>query len=185
MHIPRYYSCEKDFEHIHHALKLYPCPYCRLPGFLILHGFLFGYFDICPHALLRRGHRVFCSNRNNRNGCGKTFCLLLAQTLKGFTISAHSVWLFIKGAVSGQKKQKAFKAAAGRSFSAASAYRLWKRFLFSQPRLRTLLLSRSPPPSGTQDIPTQTIAHLIMVFSRAPNPIPAFQLCFQTSFFSH
>jgi hypothetical protein len=183
MQIPGYYACEKDFQRIHHALKQYPCPHCRLSGYLILHGFLVGYFDVCSHAFLQRGHRVFCSNRHNRKGCGKTVSLLLAQVLKGFTVSAHSLWEFLKGILARHCIAQALKETA-LCLTGPSAYRLWKRLIFSQSALRTLLLTRSPPPLLIRDTSAQTISHLKKAFPCAPNPVVAFQLFFQTSFFS-
>ncbi|MCK5543067.1 MAG: hypothetical protein KAI40_10275, partial [Desulfobacterales bacterium] len=57
-------------------LKIYACPHCNCCGCLILHGFLYGYDDT---DFVRRGHRIFCSNRNLRSGCGRTFPMLKSR----------------------------------------------------------------------------------------------------------
>jgi len=56
--ILQFYSSEQNFAVIRSRLKLIFCPHCRRQGFLILHGYLYGYDSL---ALVRRGRRIFCN----------------------------------------------------------------------------------------------------------------------------
>lgn len=184
MQIPRFYNSEDDFAHIHHMLKHYPCPFCALIGCLILHGFLHGYDEQNANELLKRGHRIFCSNRKNRNGCGRTWSILLASFLKGFTLGTHTLWLFLKNLKSSVNKRQAF-VTTDSHFSQSTPYNLWKRLCINLSALRTYLLKIILPPLPESDIPEiQTIAHLQSAFESKLNPIMEFQLHFQSSFFS-
>lgn len=184
MSIPGFYESESEFEQIHHRLKHYPCPFCRLIGCLILHGFLFGYNDAdygCT-IKIKRGHRVFCSNRNNRKGCGKTYSILLSHFIKHFLFTARTVWRFFLAIISGICKMKAL---TGTVASLSSPYRLWNRLHANTANIRTCLSRASPPPdTSSTDPEIQTIEHLQVVFVHSENPISAFQLAFQTSFFA-
>ena len=63
-------------------------------------------------------------------------------------------------------------------------YRLWKRLRDNIPNIRTQL-SRITAPPDTADVPEiQTLKHLAVVFTDHHNPISAFQLAFQDSFFA-
>jgi hypothetical protein len=41
---------------------------------------------------LCRGQRIFCSNRGQRGGCGRTFSIFFADTLPRHTVSATLLW---------------------------------------------------------------------------------------------
>ena len=183
MRLPCYYSCEKDFHRIHHTLKQYRCPHCSQTGCLILHGLLYGYFDVCPLAFLRRGHRVFCSNRHNRKGCGRTCSILLARCLKGLIMGTHLFWTFIRRIARQRRTAPSFRDTAA-CFTTATAYRLRRRFCLHQSFLRSRLINRSSPPATGANPESQTILHLRKAFPRSPDPVSAFQLHFQTDFFA-
>jgi hypothetical protein len=182
MSIPKYYESESEFEQIHRRLKHYPCPFCRLMGCLILHGFLFG-SDVDSGCTVKRGHRIFCSNRNDRRGCGRTCSMLLSHFIKHFLFTARTIWRFFLSIVSGICKMKSLND-TGASASQSAPYGLWNRLHANAAHIRTCL-SRVSPPHDTcsSDPEIRTISHLYSVFCRSENPISAFQLAFQTSFF--
>jgi hypothetical protein len=183
MSIPQYYESEDEFEQIHHRLKQYPCPFCRVIGCLILHGFLSGYGDTNGHRT-KRGHRIFCSNRNKCKGCGRTASLLLARFIKHFLFTTHTIWKLLANILSGLCKQKAMKDTSVPA-SQSAPYRLWKRLCSNTTHIRTCLSRIAGPPDTDSSIPEiQTVKHLETVFTGSPNPIYAFQLYFQTSFFA-
>ena len=64
----RYYRDEEEFEDIRNNLKVNPCPHCLQKECLILHGYLYGYTEDTSSNVVKRGHRIFCSNRNKRKG---------------------------------------------------------------------------------------------------------------------
>ncbi len=180
----QFYSCQKDFEQFYHNLKLTHCPNCQEVGYLILNGILYGNDEkICTKTILR-GHRIFCSNRNQRKGCGKTFSILDSGILKRFTISTRSFWLFLINIFNGMNPVPAFKTLK-LSFSTTTIYRLIKTFSNAQSHLRTLLSQRCKPPSLKLNSSSlyETIHHLKYAFKNTPfNPITAFQLTFQKTF---
>lgn len=154
------------------------CPHCYRRGFLILHGYLYGYGDT---SLARRGHRIFCSNRKNRSGCGKTFSMLLAGFIKDFMICAGDLSAFLGRISQGLCPAKAFRCLETQ-MSRTSIYRILKRFRYNQARVRTLLTRIKDPPdlSRIKDPVIQTIAHLRVVFKGCM--VSEFQQYFQTSF---
>ncbi len=184
MRIPKYYESENSFEAIHHALKQYPCPFCRLIGCLILHGFLSGYSDTDCSCTIRRRHRVFCSNRNNRKGCGRTSSILLSDFIKCCLFTARTIWRFLIAITSGSCKTKAWWD-TNVSASRSTPYRVWNRLRTNTAPIRTILSGSSPPADGVSSDPNiQTIEHLKTAFNGSKNPISAFQRVFQISFFS-
>lgn len=165
-------------------LKLTPCPHCKVAGTLILHGFLCGYGENDDCRKSRRGRRVFCNNRKQQdNGCGHTFSLWAAHTLKRLRLSADTLWRFVKLVLSLGNKAEALRT-LNTDFSISSAYRIWKRFVNSQSHLRTTLTKCCPPPKlpDARQPVKQTIAHLEAVFPRESCPIVAFQMRLQTAF---
>jgi len=163
-------------------LKLTPCPCCKRIGTLIHHGWLYGYdcADLAKKTI--RARRVFCNNRKkHNNGCGQTFTVWAADKLKHSGLDAHGLWAFLKDVLNLSNKAAALRKL---NLAASSAYRLWKRFLDGQSRIRSLLIQICPPP----DLPhescpaAQTIAHLEAAFARENCPAVAFQERLQVSF---
>jgi hypothetical protein len=181
--IKTYYFSEDEFSRFHSLLKIQACPHCKLTGFLILHGYLYGYSETSDTAKNKRAHRVFCSNRNNRQGCGRTFSVFDARFIRNFIFTAGILWLFLKNTKTGMNRFKAAKKLSI-EWSDTSIYRLYKRFKNNQPHIRSLLLSIKDPPcqTKTQHPEIQTIYHLESAFDGVFNPIAMFQHHFQQSF---
>jgi hypothetical protein len=184
----RFYESSDDFQRFHHTLKQVRCPHCRRVGFLNLHGLICGYEEDSPTRVRVRGHRIFCSNRGHLTGCGRTFSVMDAANLKGFTISAASLWRFLEGMAASLPKITAFRSAVTH-LGETSAYRLCRRFVQAQSRIRSLLARHGARPQATDASQTagdspfaQTIAHLKAAFGQAPCPIAAFQSQLQASF---
>ncbi len=178
MQIREYYSTEDEFKRFYTNIKLLLCPHCRRVGFLIMHGYLYGYGEIDQ---IQRGRRIFCSNRNNRFGCGKTFSFLLAGCIRNFVIFAKLLSGFLERLRQGFCPAEAARK-AGLTMSATTIYRLYKRFRLNQSRVRSYLLRlKAPPPLCDTDDPViQTLTHLISVFKNCT--VSRFQHHFQTSF---
>lgn len=180
----KYYSTEEDFRTFHSGLKQMICPHCGFIGALILHGLLYGCDEHSNTGTITRGRRIFCNNRKARkNGCGRTFSILAATVLRNFSISAHSLWRFLKGIADLPDRLLCFRR-ANITLHESAAYRLWKRFVHSLTGIRSRLARHCPRPKlpGTGCAATQTIAHLKSLFKNAPCPITAFQHQFQVSF---
>ena len=72
-----FFRSDQEWNHIVQMLKLTPCPHCKAVGTLIRHGALHGFGDGSRPTL--RARRIFCSNRTQRPGCGRTISVWLAD----------------------------------------------------------------------------------------------------------
>ncbi len=178
MPIKACYSTTEEFKTFHSGLKHLLCPHCRKRGHLILHGFLYGYGDT---DWITRGRRVFCSNRNRKSGCGRTFSLLKALFIRQLMISARVLSAVLKHLSQGLCPTKAGRIPEPQ-MSKTSIYRIYHRFRHSQTRIRTLLKQVKDPPDlpDTKDPVIQTIHHLKSLFTGCF--VSKFQRFFQVSF---
>lgn len=135
-----------------------------------------------PGGQRLRGQRVFCSNRGQRGGCGRTFSLMLADVLPRHTFTASRVWSWLVELLAGLS----VKAAAEKlrlPFALESVYRLGRKLRQQLAHWRTRLCREQPPPaSGWSDPLLQTVEHFQRVFAGEVCPPSAFQLRFQQSF---
>ncbi len=170
-----------EFEAYRIQLKSVPCPHCHAVGYLIRHGYLYGYNDGKPEKEVR-GWRIFCSNRYRRNGCGHTHSILQSQWIRHRCVKANRLWNLLKAILGGLSVHAAWQKARGR-ISIKCGYRLWKAFLSSQSAIRTLLCRKNQPkPLSEQKPCLQTIVHLRDTFISSECPISAFQEYFQRGF---
>jgi len=175
----KYCSSEAELFQYKLGLKFISCPHCGRVGFLNGHGFLRGYAEF-GQELVVRGRRFFCSNRYRRQGCGRTFSVLLADVLFGFMVRARTLWRFFQMVSNGLSRRAAWIRAGG-SFSEQSGYRLWRRLGKAQTPIRARLCrERSPPFSDTPDPLFQLLDHLRCVFPASSCPFSSFQSRFQT-----
>jgi hypothetical protein len=168
-------------------LKCSPCPHCNHTGALNRHGFLRGYDEQNFKQKAIRALRVFCSNRGNAGGCGRTFSIWIADKVKRLFLDAQSLWQFLEQAATRGNKSQAFQNLAC-SLSGSARYRIWKRFLKAQSLIRTALAAFCPPPKqlpgGDGLSATQaTLEHLKVAFKDSMlNPIAAYQAQTQSFF---
>lgn len=167
-------------------LKQRACPHCGRHGTLNRHSRLLGNDPADPAAKRLRGQRVFCSNRGNRPGCGRSFSLFFAEVLPRHTVTATVLWeLFFE----------LFFAAAGTSLRAAAQrlelpfaletlYGIRRRLLLGLDWLRAFLCrEKPPPPSDHVDPLAQSLAHLRLLFPQSTSAFESFQLHFQQPLF--
>jgi hypothetical protein len=181
---PRFFESEEDFLNFQRRLKLTPCPFCKICGALILHGRLYGYAENDDCRKICRGRRILCNNRKQRHpGCGHSFSVLAAATLRRFRLSALNFWVFLKSTLRLDNKAQALRDLKV-DLSVSSAYRLWKRFTERQSHLRSALANLCAPPSlpYSRQPAEQTLAHLEAAFPHAACPIVAFQQQLQRAF---
>jgi hypothetical protein len=177
----------KEWPAIAERLKQTSCPHCKVVGTLIRHGYLRG-FDQNSRQRTRHAQRIFCSNRNARPGCGRTFSIWLADKIGRLSLTADALWRFLQLAVAGAV------IAAGHAVDARLSdrtwQRIWKRFDHAQCHIRTALHGRWPPPytlpqpvgNPNRQTAAQVLAHLQAAFPDAPCPIAEFQQTMQTFF---
>lgn len=169
-------------------LKQTPCPHCKAVGTLNRHGYLYGFDDSSPRRQTVRALRVFCSNRNARPGCGRTFSVWHADKIRRLSLTAGCLWRFLQRAVA--DSIAAAIRAANCHLSDRTLQRIWKRFERGQSKIRTALSARCPPPELPPRLPARpahrpaahVLAHLHAAFPDANCPIAAFQHTLRTFF---
>ncbi len=168
-------------------LKCSACPHCKNTGTLNRHGFLKGYDEQNFKQKAFRAIRVFCSNRSNAGGCGRTFRVWIAEKVKRLFIDAKRLWQFLEHAATTGNKSQAFQKLSC-SLSESATYRIWERFRLALSAIRTKLVSLCPPPKQSNDNRSQspaqaTIEHLKEAFKTSMlNPVAAFQAHTQSFF---
>lgn len=179
----RYYATEAEFQTFHERLKQVRCPHCGRVGTLNLHDRLYGHPER-PGGRVLRGRRVFCNSRlRRRPGCGRTVAIRRLAYLRGFIITAASLWRFFAGVSAGVSKRAAFRA-LGTGLHESGGWRLYRRAAQGLSRLRSFLIRHCsvPEPPPTRD---PVLATLLLVRDSFPDtscPIRAFHRHFQASF---
>lgn len=170
-----FYRNALEWNAIAERLKLTPCPHCQVVGALIRHGFLRGFDDSNSQRRTVRARRIFCSNRQSRPGCGRTFSVWVADKIRRLGLTAGSLWRFLQRVVSGCLAAAIRTAAC--HLSDRTLQRIWRRFDQGQSKIRTALSGRCPPPVlPTERRPAaQVLAHLHAAFPDVDCPIAAFQ----------
>jgi len=175
---------EGEWTALAQRLKQTPCPHCQVVGALNRHGCLFGFDDQNPRQKTLRARRVFCSNRQARTGCGRTFSVWCADKIRRLSLTTGCLWRFLQLAAIGSLAA-AIRAAHGH-LSDRSWQRVWQRFNLAQSKLRTALSTRCPPPQPPAVAPHRTaahvLAHLHVAFPQADCPITTFQHTLRTFF---
>ena len=186
---PRFCRGVEDWPVIAQHLKLMACPHCKRIGALVRHGFLYGFDETSPQRETVRAQRIYCSNRNARPGCGRTFSIWRADKIRRLSLTTGALWQFLQLAVASTI------VAAGLAVKARlrerTWQRIWQRFQRAQSQIRTALCGRCPPPevpprpppSQSRHLPeAQLLAHLEAAFPDVHCPIAAFQLATHSFF---
>lgn len=182
---PWFYHREEDWSAIVERLKHTSCPHCNTVGALIRHGTLSGFDDRTPPRITIRARRIYCSNRYRRRGCGRTFSVRLAHTIRRLSLSTRTLWGFLRRAVSAGIASAIRDTNCPRSDR--TLQRIWRRFDRAQSAIRTALLTRGPPPQVPTDparrpAAAHVLAHLRAAFPHDECPIAAFQRAMRAPF---
>jgi hypothetical protein len=142
-----YYSDINAIQQQTMQLEHAQCRHCKQTSQLISHGFVRKkQTNAEPEAV---GKRVFCSNRHNRSGCGRTMQLYVDATIRHIHYAGHQIVAFVQALTAGSTIQHAYQLATDSVSSPRHAYR-WLNRLTRQ--LHTYRSSLHPPPS--QEPPT-------------------------------
>ncbi len=161
-------------------LKMYLWPFCRKQGYLIMHDYIKGYSDLYNFELGIKGRRIFCSNRNKRKGCGRTWSMYLQLVIPGFSIGIKTLTLIIScKATIFETWKKSFT-----HLSLSTYYRLHKCFEKQIPEIRTRLIEHFKPPPPQSNPITQTIEHIKYFHPSLLSATALFQTTFQISILS-
>jgi hypothetical protein len=134
-----YVATEADCDKHQRKLAQMACPRCHAVGYLIRHGYLWGYGEAAADRI-RRGWRVFCSDRGRKQGCGRTYAILLAHHLYRRFVGAGRLWKFLAGVLAGNSIKQAWETVAS-PLSLENGYHLWASFLRNQTAIRVVLHS--------------------------------------------
>jgi hypothetical protein len=181
---PLFYRNHDEWLSFAEQLKLLACPHCTTVGALIRHGHLYGYHEGHTGHKNLRARRIFCSNRHQRPGCGRTFSVWSANTIPRRSLSADALWRFLQRVVALASVVAAIHVVADCRRSDRTWQRLWQRFNLSQSTIRTALSALCPPPHlpAEHRPAAHVVAHLHAAFPDAPCPIAAFQLATRSFF---
>lgn len=180
MELPKFCKTSSQFNKIHKNLKQIRCPHCKISNNLILHGYLYGYSDVNVNRRVVRGRRIFCSNRNNRDGCGKTISVVFAHLIKKFIITTKNLWNYLNNIYNGKNKFQAFRVLRI-SYSTSTIYRLYKRFYLRQLIILKTLKTKYSKASKIRLLKsiTKTILLFKVIYKNSTDPFSIFQLRFQ------
>lgn len=170
MRVKYYLKDQAEFVQYKNKIKLFSCPHCDIIGTLVLYG---PYKD--------KGHRCFCSNRYNKEGCGSTFCFLWGNVIKHHSLKTQELWIFLLNLLSKKNISHALKSL--KYFSRRAANHWLSKFKLCQSTIRSNLIKiLSPPSIKITDPFLQTIFHLKICFKKSC-PIQSYQVAFQKSIF--
>jgi hypothetical protein len=183
--VERLFCCsDEEWDGLAEQLKLTACPHCKVVGTLIRHGFLRGFDDGSPRQKTVRARRVFCSNRNGRPGCGRTFSVWCADKIRRLSLTSGCLWRFLKHAAAGSIAHAIRTADC--HLGDRTWQRVWRRFNLGQSKIRTALLGICRPARLPTEPPhrpaAEVIAHLKAAFPDADCPVAAFQHTLHTFF---
>ena len=101
-----YYSSLKAIEQQTEQLDNECCTHCKQAHQLLSHGFIYQKQGCTePQAI---GKRVFCSNRNQHVGCGRTMQLYLSTRVKKLCSAGSLVVAFVLALMTGMTAQCAY-----------------------------------------------------------------------------
>jgi len=154
------------------------CPHCQQQGHLLSHGFVYQSPSSTGNKK-PRGKRLFCSNRHQRSGCGKTTQLYLDSEIPHLQYDTSHLFVFITSLISMLSIQQAYETATHTS-DPRNAYRwlkkMWSRLIFYRacvkPHFRKIIHFKSRV--GRLQILLPTIEALLSKFE--PFSLNQFQL---------
>ena len=183
----RYYSSLPAIEQQTRQLEHAQCAHCKQTQQLVSHGFIRKKrVGAEPEAV---GKRVFCSNRNNRTGCGRTMQLYVESTVRYLHFSGSCVVAFVLSLIAGLTVEHAYDLATGTA-TPRNAYR-WMNRLRAQLSAYRSLSHRAPLQDATAIGAANHSARLVSLTStfkallqRFGQPLcAAYQSHLQRSFF--
>lgn len=87
------------------------CANCKQCDQFVSHGFV--YKNLNHGKTMLVGKRLFCANRRQRSGCGRTLRLYLAEQIPMLVYSTLQMTIFLKALLACNTIQNAYEAATG------------------------------------------------------------------------
>lgn len=90
----KFFDCIETLDRYTKELRLHEptCPHCHTQGALISHGFVYKYIE---WSCVVSGKRLFCSNRHQKKGCGRTIQLYIADFIPTLKYSVKNIFSFL------------------------------------------------------------------------------------------
>lgn len=160
------------------------CPHCSNRGQLVSHGVIYKQRSIDEKEPV--GKRVFCSNRNQHAGCGRTVQLYVASVLPRLRYGAMQMFIFLSSLLMNLTIDAAYRAAAGAS-EPRNAWRWLSKLEQHLTDYRCLLTVRSKPMTACFAHRCRRLQLLLptleQLFVRLPTcPCAHYQLARQSAF---
>lgn len=89
------------------------CPHCHKSNQLRSHGRVYKQRSMTQRIIV--GKRVFCSNRYQHQGCGRTVQLYVAQAIPGLRYSTSEAYAFVSALLKGTRLEEAYLKATNQS----------------------------------------------------------------------
>lgn len=122
---------------------------------------------------------MWCSNRGQRGGCGRSVSIFLAEVLPRHTVRAPALWSLLERLLDGGSLKAAVEALS-LPFALETLYHLLHRMRQRLTGVRSVLCREQKPPASSRTDPLlQTVEHLRSLFSKSVCPATDFQLHFQ------
>ena len=163
------------------SLKQQRCQCCGQSETLNWHSVLYGNDPASQDKVgqAARGQRVFCSDRGQRGGCGRTFSIFPAEVLPRHSITGTLLWKLLVQLLA-RISVKAAAQSLRLPFALETLYHLLGRLRRRLDAVRGRLCRKEKPPASSQSDPLlQTVEHLQSVFSGSLCPVSEFQFSFQ------
>lgn len=178
----KYVSSLAEYDKLADKLDIVPCPHCFATGCLNQHGKQKRYDERTGEDIVCSA-RIFCNDRGNMTGCGRTYSVVLAERMYQYIVSCATLWGFLLLLLHGGLIKDCWEKATT-AFCLDTGYKLRAAFIRNQSHIRTLLNRLGPPANinAIKDPLLQTISHLKSAFRSSSCPVSAFQLRFQKPF---
>jgi hypothetical protein len=122
---------------------------------------------------------VWCCNRGQRGGCGRSFSIFLAEVLPRHTVTGPWLWRLLQRLLAGGSIKATVEALA-LPFALETLYHLLQRLRQRLGGVRSVLSREQKPPASSQADPLlQTAEHLRSLFPKSGCPATDFQVYFQ------
>ena len=156
------------------------CPHCHQLNQFTLHDFIYKNLEVI-------GKRLFCSNRNNHSGCGKTIQLYISHRVPQLVYSSVEVTAFLNYLIDKQSITQAYQGATG-CHEPRNAYRWLDKLKFRLGVFRQYLSTPCGLSSAKFNARTLRFQLLLPTIERLFNSLPqphcaCFQDFHQKAFF--
>lgn len=160
------------------------CPHCLKSNQLVSHGVIYKQRSINDREPV--GKRIFCSNRYQHTGCGRTVALYAAQVIPAKQYGAAHLFVFLSSLLMNLTVAAAYRAATGQSQS-RHAWRWLSQLLRRLTDFRCCLKERLSPLTTRFHVRSRRLQLLLPTLEKLfdqlpPCPCSRYQLECQAAF---